>query len=121
MAGNFENLDQIAKRDVLLHGDNIGARHHDALDPRLAQPENIFQHRRFFGRKARLRLLLFSEDKLQVGARRCRLPPEQDAHDAREPSVRLFAWLRHHHRQSAAFVLGWFAGLRELGHGGFRH
>ena len=111
MSGDLEHLDQIAERDVLLHGDDIGARHHDALDPGFAQAEDILQHRGFFGRKARLRLLLGGEHKFKIGARRGGLPAEQDAHDAREPAFRLFAWFRHHHRQPAVLVLGRFAGV----------
>jgi hypothetical protein len=33
MAGVLEHLQQFAKRDVLLHRDDIAARHHDVLDP----------------------------------------------------------------------------------------
>ena len=98
MSGDLEDFDQIAKRDVLLHGDDIGARHHDALDPGFPQAEDIFQHGGFFGREARLRLLA-GEDKFQIRARRGRLPAEQDAHDARQPAFRGLAWFRHHHRQ----------------------
>ena len=52
MPGTFEHLDQFADRDVLLHGDDIGARQHDALDPAFAQPENVLEHGRLFGREA---------------------------------------------------------------------
>jgi len=42
MRGNFENLDQIAKRDVLLHGDGYRRAAPYALDPGLAQPRIFF-------------------------------------------------------------------------------
>ena len=87
MAGALEHFDQFAERDVLLHGDDVGARHHDALDPAFAQAEDILQHGGFFGRKARLRLL-GGEHEFEIGARRRCLPAEQDAHDAREPAFR---------------------------------
>ena len=37
MAGILEHLQELAERNVLLHGDDVGARHHDVLDPPLAQ------------------------------------------------------------------------------------
>ena len=100
MPGALEHFDQFAERDVLLHGDDVGARHHDALDPGFAQPEDILEHGRFFGRKARLRLL-GGENEFEIGAGRGRLPAEQDAHDARQPAFRLARRLRHDHRQTA--------------------
>ena len=38
-------------RNVLLHGDDVGARHHDAFDPAFAQAEDILEHRGFGGEK----------------------------------------------------------------------
>ena len=52
MAGAGEHHDQFADSDVLLHGDDVGARHHDALDPAFAQTENVLEHRRFGRREA---------------------------------------------------------------------
>ena len=117
MAGDLEHFDEIAERDVLLHGDDIGARHHDALDPGFPQAENIFQHGGFFGRESRLRLL-GGQDEFEIGARRCRLPAEQDAHDARQPAFRLLARFGHHHRQPAMLVVGRFGAVWGLSHGG---
>ena len=51
MRGALENLDQFTERNVLLHGDDVGARHHHAFDPRLAQAQDILEHGRFFGEK----------------------------------------------------------------------
>jgi hypothetical protein len=36
MAGALEHSHQFADPDVLLHGDDIGARHHDVADPAFA-------------------------------------------------------------------------------------
>ena len=41
MAGAFEHLDQFAERDILLHRDDVGARHHDVVDPALAQRQDV--------------------------------------------------------------------------------
>src|SRR6516225_3227179 len=37
MGGVLEHLQQVAQRNVLLHGDDVGSRHHDIVDPALAQ------------------------------------------------------------------------------------
>ena len=52
MAGIGKHLQQLAERDVALHGDDVGARHHDVHDPPLAQGEDVLQHGAFFGREA---------------------------------------------------------------------
>ena len=39
MCGDLEHANEFADGDVLLHGNDIGARHHDALDPAFAQPQ----------------------------------------------------------------------------------
>ena len=44
MAGAGEHHGQFADGNVLVHGDDVGARHHDALDPAIAQAENILEH-----------------------------------------------------------------------------
>ena len=85
MAGALEYPHQFAERDVLLHGDDVGARHHHALDPAFAKAENVFQHRGFFGRKAGLRLI-GGQYLLEIGAGCRGFPAEQDAHDARQPA-----------------------------------
>src|SRR5665213_3294381 len=73
MCSALEYLDQFAEHDVLLHGDDVGARDHDAFYPGLAQTEDILEHGGFARRKTRL-LLLGGEDKFKVRARRGRLP-----------------------------------------------
>ena len=52
MRGGLEHLDELAERDVLLHRDDVGARHHDVLDPPLAQAQDVFEHRALVGREA---------------------------------------------------------------------
>ena len=116
MGGDLENANQLADGDVLLHGDDIGARHHDALDPAFAQPQNILEHGRFFRRETGLRLL-GGENVFEVGARRRGFPAEQDAHDARQPAFLRLVGLRHDHRQTAMFAVGRVAARRGLGHG----
>ena len=41
----LEHLDQLAERDVLLHRDDVGARHHDVVDPAPAQRQDVREHR----------------------------------------------------------------------------
>ena len=117
MTGACKHHDEFADGDILLHGDDIGARHHDALDPAFAQAENILEHRRFRWREARFRLL-GGEDEFKVGARRRGSPTKQNAHDAREPTFVQLAGLRHDHGEAA--VLGLvllFAARWRLSHG----
>ena len=52
MTAAGEDVDERFERNVLLHGDDVGARHHDALDPAFAQREDVLEHRGFFGREA---------------------------------------------------------------------
>jgi hypothetical protein len=116
MGGDFEHANQLADRNILLHGDDVGARHHDALDAAFAQPQNILQHGRFFRREAGLRLL-GGENVFEVGTRRRGFPAEQDAHDPRQPAFLRLVRLRHHHRQTAMLAVGWVAARRGLRHG----
>ena len=41
MAGYLENPDEFAERNVLLHGDDVGALYHDAFDSRFTEPEDV--------------------------------------------------------------------------------
>ena len=52
MRRGLEHLDEIAERDVLLHRDYVGARHHHVGDPPLAQAQDVLEHRAFFRREA---------------------------------------------------------------------
>ena len=52
MAGLLEHLHQFAERDVLLHRDDVGARHHDVLDPRARAGQDVREHRALFRREA---------------------------------------------------------------------
>ena len=116
MAGAGEHHDQFANRDVLLHCDDVGARHHDALDPAFAQPENILEHRGLRGGEAGFRLL-GREDEFKVGARCRGLPTKQDAHDTREPSLVQLAVLGQDHGKTPVFGLVLFAACGRLCHG----
>ena len=115
MAGAGEDHDELADRDVLLYRNDIGTRHHDTLDPALAQTENVFQHGGFGGREARFRLL-GGQDEFKVGAGCRRLPAKQNAHDAREPALVQLAMLRHQHGQTVMLGLVGFAAGRGLAH-----
>ena len=44
MGGVLEHLQEIAERNVLLHGDDVGPRHHDVVDPALAQAQDVLEH-----------------------------------------------------------------------------
>ena len=85
MGGAFEHLDEIAERDVLLHGNDVGARHHDAFDLGLAQAEDVLEHGGLGRRKAGLRLPA-GEDEFEIRARGGCLPAEQDARHPRQPA-----------------------------------
>ena len=91
MAGALEHLHQFAERDVLLHGDDVGARHHDVPDPALAQPRMFLSMRLSSGEKPDSPGGIGVEHVLEVGADRARLPAEQRAQRAREPAVAVFA------------------------------
>ena len=69
MARIREHLEQLAERDVALHGDDVGTRHHDIRDPPLAQRQDVAQHGAFFGREA-VRAGARLEHVLEVGADR---------------------------------------------------
>ena len=69
MPGALEYFDELAEGDLLLHRHDIGARHHHALDPALAQRQDILEHDGFFGREAGCGLL-GGEDEFKIGSRR---------------------------------------------------
>ena len=116
MPGALEHFDQRAERDLLLNCHDIGARYHHALDPALAQRQDILEHDGFFGREAGCRLFR-GEHEFKVGSRGRCLPAEQNAHDPGEPAFRQrLAAIRHDRRQSAMIALGRFAARGILGH-----
>ena len=88
MAGALEHAHQFAERDVLLHVDDVGARHHDVADAALAQAEDVLEHPAFFRREAGFARRHGVEHVLEVGADRARLPAEQRAQGraANQPS-----------------------------------
>ena len=88
MAGALEHLDQLAERDVLLHRDDVGARHHDVVDPAPAQRQDVGEHGALLRREAGSRRARRSPaPSADVRARRAGLPAEQRAQHAREPAV----------------------------------
>src|SRR5437588_5237136 len=113
MRGDLENFDRLAERNVLLDGDDVGARHHDSFDSGLPEPEDVLEHRGFFGRKVGLRLFR-SQDELKVRARRSRTPTEQHALEAREQALTLFSLRGHHYRKCVA--LGRFGAWSRVSH-----
>ena len=58
-----EDPQQITKPRINRHGNNIGARHHDVVNPLRPQPQHVLQHfplaRREIIRRARFRQRLF--------------------------------------------------------------
>ena len=75
MGGVLEHLQQVAERNVPLHGDDVGSRHHDIVDPPLAQAQDVLEHPAFFRREAGLGAFAL-EQHLEVGADRGRAPAE---------------------------------------------
>src|SRR6266571_5046499 len=115
MRGDLEKFDKFAERNVLLDGDDIGARHHDSFDSGLAEPEDVLEHCGFFGGKVGLRLFR-SQDEFKVRARRSRPPTEQHALEAPEPAFTLFPARRHHDRKCGALALGRFGAGSRVSH-----
>ena len=101
MPGALEGAHQLAERDVLLHGDDVGARYHHVADPRFVEPQDIFQHPAFFRREAGFAGRHGVEHILQVGADRARLPAKQHAQHAREEAFAVAVRLHDGHRQMA--------------------
>ena len=89
MPGLLEHLHQLAERDVLLHGDDVAARHHDVLDPAPAQRQDVLDHGALFRRDAGLAGAGGLEHHLDVGAGRAVLPAEQRARQPRKEAVAL--------------------------------
>ena len=86
VAGALEHLDEVAQQDVLLHGDDVRARHHHVLDPPLAQAEDVLEHRALFRRKPGFAGSAGLEHHLEVGANRAGLPAEPGAQHPHEPA-----------------------------------
>ena len=112
MRGALEHLHQLAERDLLLHRDDVGARHHHVHGAPLAQAEDVPQHGAFARREAGVAGAAL-QHAAQVGAERFRLPAEQRPQRPREPAfaVRRAAASRrrHRHRQIARSARGWRA------------
>ena len=79
MARLLEHLHQFAERDVLLHGDDVAARHHDVLDPAPAQRQDVPDHGALFRRDAGFAGAGRFEHHLDVGAGRAVPPAEERA------------------------------------------
>ena len=86
MRGAFEHAQQFAERDVLLHRDDVGARHHDVVDAALAQPEDVLEHPALVRREAEFAGRHGVEHLAQIGAR-VRPAAEQRAEHARQPAL----------------------------------
>ncbi len=105
MAGLLEHLHQLAERNVLLHGDDVAARHHDVLDPAAAQRQDVLDHGALFRRDAGFAGPGGFEHNLDVGAGRAVLPAEQRAGEPGEEAFALGVGpARDRHRQVARFV-----------------
>ena len=91
MAGIGEHLQQLAERDVALHGDDVGTRHHDIRDPPLAQRQDVAAASCFLRARSRARRRPL-EHVLEVGADRCwpssRRSPAARARASLSPSPR---------------------------------
>ena len=88
MGGVLEHLQQVAQRNVLLHGDDVGSRHHDIVDPALAQAQDVLEHAALFRREPGFGPLPF-EQHLQVGADRSRAPAEHRPQQPVQPGFRI--------------------------------
>src|ERR671930_1430400 len=89
MAGALEHLHKLAQRDVPLHADNVGARHHYIHDAALAQSKDVLEHGAFGRRESRVAGTL--QHILEVGTDGVvRLPTEDRPQCAREPIVGAF-------------------------------
>ena len=97
--GLLEHLHQFADRDVLLHGDDVAARHHDVLDPPSAQRQDVADHGALFRRDAGFAGTRGFEHHFDVGAGRPVLPAEQGAREPREEAVGLGVGTIHRHRK----------------------
>src|SRR5579872_5856669 len=116
MPRDFENFDELAKADVLLDGNDIGAWHHYSFDPRFAQAENVLKHRGFFRRETRLPRLS-SQNEFKVGPRRRRSPTKERTRHARKPIFRLFGRRRRHDGERMPLAVAWFCAGWRLRHG----
>ncbi len=87
MCRAFEQAHQLAKRNVALDCDNVGAMDHHVGDAPLMQAQNIAQHGALDGGKADFVRRRSIEHDLQVVADRSRLPSEQGADRADQPVV----------------------------------
>ena len=67
MGGVLEDVEEVAEGDVLLDRDDVGARHHDVVDPALAQAQDILEHPALVRREAGFGPLPF-EQHLEVRA-----------------------------------------------------
>jgi hypothetical protein len=70
-----------------MHRDNVGARHHDIIDPALAQRQDILQHGTFRRRNAGFTGQRGFEHDFDVGAGRSGLPAEKRARESGEESL----------------------------------
>jgi hypothetical protein len=117
MGSVLEDLEKIAESDVLLDRDDVGPRHHDVVDPPLAQAQNVLEHAALVRRETCFSSLPF-EQHLEVGADRGRAPTEYRPQQPVRPRLRIFpgavaGTARQRHR-----VAGVGLGILVSGHGG---
>ena len=84
MGGVLEYLDEIAERDVLLHRNDVGARHHEIAETPFAQAQDVFDHPAFFRRKSSLDGGAVQQ-RLEIRADRGRTPAEHGSLHTVEP------------------------------------
>ena len=103
MARFLELVQQFAERDVDVDGLDVGARHHDVLDAQFAQPEDVVEHRAFFGREGPL-VRARAAQALRSGlANRCRRDGRKQLHET--PKASLIVWRVRADRYGAGCVL----------------
>ena len=121
VAGLLEHLHQFADGNILLHGDDVAARHHDVLDPAPAQRQDVADHGALFRRDAGFAGAGRFEHDFDVGAGRPVLPAEQRARQPREETVAFGVGAGHRHREVGSPArLSRTAGRVGVSHGGYQ-
>ena len=114
MAGAGVDLEQFAERYVLLHRDDVGARHHHVHGLALAQAKDVAEHGAFLGREAGL-AGAGCQYVPEVGADGACLPAEQRAQRARQPAIAVRARHRARQRNRNREIAGLARGARPVG------
>jgi hypothetical protein len=96
MAGTLEDAHKFTDRNVLLHIDDVGTRHHHVANPNFAQTQDVLEHAALFRREARLARRHFLEHVLEVRADRAVAPSEQRTKRAPDPALPVAGGLHRH-------------------------